>query len=53
MSNDVAEKILAEIQALRREVSFLVPTESLEEYENPEEIADAYTEAQAELDVNN
>ena len=52
MSNDVAEKILAELQALRREVAFLVPTESLEEYDNAEEISTAYDEARAECNLS-
>ena len=49
MSNDVAEKILAELQSLRREVSFLMPTETLDEYENADEISDALATARAEL----
>jgi len=49
MSNDLAEKILAEIQSLRQEVALLVPTESLAEYENGDEIVDALASARAEL----
>lgn len=49
MSNDVAEKILAELQSLRQEVSFLIPTETLHEYENSDEITDALAAARAEL----
>jgi len=52
MSNDVAEKILAELQALRREVALLVPSESLEEYKNPEEITAAHDEARAEFNLD-
>lgn len=48
MSNDVAEKILSELQSLRKEVSFLLPTESLEEYENSDEISEALEEARSE-----
>jgi|GEM_PF-2120768 len=49
MSTDIAEKILAELQSLRQEVSFLVPTESLAEYENADEIQDALAAARTEL----
>ena len=52
MTNDASEKILAELQALRREVSFLVPTESLADYENAEEISDAYDEARTEFNLD-
>ena len=49
MSNDVAQKILAEIQTLRQEVAFLMPTESLDEYENSEEISAALAAARSEI----
>ena len=49
MSNDVAAQILSELQSLRQEVAFLMPTESLDEYENEQEISDALATARAEL----
>lgn len=52
MSNDVAEKILSELKALRREVAFLVPTESLDDYENMEDIVAAYDEARKEFKLD-
>ncbi len=52
MSNEDTQKILEEVQALRREVSFLMPTESLTDYENAEEISDAYDEARTEFNLD-
>ncbi len=49
MSNEMAQKILNELQSLRQEVSFLMPTESLSDYENESEISDALAAARAEL----
>ncbi len=39
------EDVLKEVQALRREVSLFIPTESLDEYSHPERIISAYKEA--------
>ena len=49
MSQNVEEQILEELQSLRREVAFLLPTESLSDYENEEGISDALVQARAEL----
>jgi len=49
MSNDVAEQILSELQSLRQEVSLLMPIESIDEYENDQEITDALAAARVEL----
>jgi len=49
MSNDIAEKILAELKSLRQEVAFLTPTETLEEYENSDEISTALHEARSQM----
>ncbi len=39
------EDVLEEVQALRREVGMFMPTESLDDYNNPKEIVAAYREA--------
>ena len=51
MTNEVAQQILSEIKSLRRDISLLIPTESLEEYENGDEILTAYETACKEFDL--
>lgn len=51
MTNDVAEKILEEIKSLRRDISLLIPSESLDEYDNVDEILRAYKSAQKESEL--
>jgi hypothetical protein len=45
MTNEVAEQILTELKSLRSEISFLIPTETLDEYENADEILSAHEAA--------
>ena len=51
MTNDVAEKILEEIKSLRRDISLLIPAESLNEYDNADEILMAHESALKEFNI--
>jgi hypothetical protein len=50
MINEIAGQIFSEIKSLRSEISFLVPAETLDEYENADEILSAYEDASKEFD---
>lgn len=51
MTNEVAEQILEEIKSLRRDISLLLPAESLDGYDNQDEILKAYESARKEFDL--
>jgi len=47
------EKLEAELARLRREVDMFVPTETLDEYKNADEIKAQYQEATRDHSINN
>jgi hypothetical protein len=53
MTQDVAEQILTELKSLRSEIAFLIPTESLDEYVNAQEVNEAYESTLKELNGAN
>jgi hypothetical protein len=44
-TNTLLNKILTEVKTLRREVSFFIPTENLNEYDNSASIKKSYLKA--------